>query len=106
VGTRRPEPQAKHLEPNPGKQAALKEIRRRGTREVGRRFFEDSIFSPPLLPRILTKPRTVCPCQPVVAMISASAAPLTRFSSALTWAFLFARSALDLPPAFFALCVD
>jgi len=27
--------------------------------------FDDSIFSPPLLPRMLTKPRTVCGCQPV-----------------------------------------
>jgi hypothetical protein len=34
-------------------------------------FFEDSIFSPPLLPRTLTKPRTVCFCQPVVSTISA-----------------------------------
>ena len=29
-------------------------------------FFDDSIFSPPLRPRMLTKPRTVCCCQPVV----------------------------------------
>jgi hypothetical protein len=28
-------------------------------------FFDDSIFSPPLLPRMLTKPRTVCGCQSV-----------------------------------------
>jgi hypothetical protein len=39
-------------------------------------FFADSIFSPPLLPRMLTKPRTVWACRPVAAMISASDAPL------------------------------
>ena len=55
-------------------------------------FFDDSIFSPPLLPKILTKPRTVCACQPVVAMISASVAPLARFIMVMTSAFL-------LPPA-------
>src|ERR1700686_5254550 len=56
-------------------------------------FFEDSIFSPPLLPRMLTKPRTVCFCQPVAFTISVSVAPLTRFIMATTSAFLLARSA-------------
>ncbi len=59
-------------------------------------FFLDSIFSPPLLPRMLTKPRTLCACHPVVAMISASVAPLARFISTITSAVLFARSALGL----------
>ena len=27
-------------------------------------FFDESIFCPPLLPRMLTNPRTVCFCQP------------------------------------------
>ncbi len=59
-------------------------------------FFEDSIFSPPLLPRMLTKPRTVCGCQPVAFMISANVAPLARFISVITSAFLLARSAFGL----------
>src|SRR5579864_972102 len=55
-------------------------------------FFEDSIFSPPLLPRRLTNPRTVCACQPVVSMTSASVTPFARFIIAITSAFLFVRS--------------
>src|SRR6266404_5536967 len=51
---------------------------------------EDSIFSPPLLPRMLTKPRTVCFCQPVVSTISARDAPLARFIMATTTTFLLA----------------
>jgi hypothetical protein len=47
-------------------------------------LFEDSIFSPPLLPSRLTKPRIVCFCQPVVSMICASVAPLARFIIAMT----------------------
>jgi hypothetical protein len=39
-------------------------------------LFDDSTFSPPLLPRMLTKPRAVCFCQPVAATISANVAPL------------------------------
>jgi hypothetical protein len=39
-------------------------------------FLDDSIFSPPLLPRMLTKPRTVCACQFVIVMASARVAPL------------------------------
>src|SRR5579864_213068 len=35
-------------------------------------FLDDSIFSPPLLPRMLTKPRTVCGCHPVAFMASTS----------------------------------
>ena len=41
---------------------------------------------------MLTKPRTVCFYQPVVAMISASVAPLARFIIAMTSAFLLLRS--------------
>src|SRR5580692_11138144 len=57
---------------------------------------------------MLTKPRTVCACHSVAAMISASVAPLARFIIAITSAFLLARSALGLlagfqaRPAFFA----
>jgi hypothetical protein len=32
---------------------------------------------------MLTKPRTVCACQPAVAMISANAAPFAAFSMAI-----------------------
>src|SRR5690242_17493111 len=65
-------------------------------------FLDDSIFSPPFLPRMLTKPRTVCACHLVADMISASVAPLARFIRAITSAFLFVRSALGLPAAFLA----
>src|ERR1700681_3752921 len=58
-------------------------------------FFEDSIVSPPLLPRMETKPRTVCGCQPVTSMISASVTPLARFIIAVTSAFLLERSPLS-----------
>src|SRR5580704_2815378 len=57
---------------------------------------------------MLTKPRTVCACHSVAAMISASVAPLARFINAMTSAFLLARCAFGLPatflagPAFFA----
>src|ERR1700676_3286558 len=65
-------------------------------------FLDDSIFSPPLLPRMLTKPRTVCGCHLVAAMISASVAPLARFISAMTSAFLLARSAFNVVAGFLA----
>jgi hypothetical protein len=70
-------------------------------------LLDDSIFSPPFLPRMLTKPRTVCACQPVAFMISANVAPLARFISAMTSAFLLPRSVVGLAvllarPAFFA----
>jgi hypothetical protein len=71
-------------------------------------FLDDSIVSPPLLPRMLTKPRTVCGCQPVAFMISGRVAPFARFLIAITSAFLLVRSAFGLPttflarPAFFA----
>src|SRR5579864_5452609 len=55
-------------------------------------FFEESIFSPPLLPRMLTNPRTVWACQPVVSMTSASVTPFARFIIAITSAFLLVRS--------------
>ena len=67
-----------------------------------------SICSPPLLPRMLTKPRTVCAYQPVAFMISGNEAPLARFIIAMTSALLLARSGLALladflvRPAFFA----
>src|SRR2546429_2118661 len=64
-------------------------------------LLEDSIFSPPLLPRMLTKPRTVCACQPVACMISSSVTPLARLIIAITSAFLLLRS-VALPPAFLA----
>jgi hypothetical protein len=63
-------------------------------------FLDESILSPPLLPRMLTKPRTVCACHLVAAMISANVAPLARFIRAMTSAFLLARSAFGLPAAF------
>src|SRR2546421_11584124 len=69
-------------------------------------FFEDSAVWPPLLPRMLTKPRTVCFCQPVASIISASVAPLARFIIAITSAFLLLRSEalspVGLPEPFFA----
>src|SRR3984893_9644267 len=65
-------------------------------------FLDDSIVSPPLLPRMLTKPRTVCGCQPVVFMISGSVAPFARCIIAMTSAFLLARSAFGLAAGFFA----
>jgi len=34
------------------------------------------------------KPRTVCFCQPILSMISASVAPFFRWSMAATWAVL------------------
>jgi hypothetical protein len=59
-------------------------------------FFEDSIFSPPLLPRILTNPRTVCRCQPVASIISSSVVPFARCIIASTSAFLLVRSDFGL----------
>src|SRR5260370_35530414 len=58
--------------------------------------------TPPLLPRMLTKPRTMCGCQPVAFMISGSVAPFARFIMAITSAFLLARSAFGLAAAFLA----
>ena len=51
-----------------------------------------------LAPRMLTKPRTVCVCQPGAFMISARVAPLARFIIAISSACLLVRS-----PALFAL---
>src|SRR5579864_4630722 len=65
-------------------------------------FLDDSIFSPPLLPRMLTKPRTVCGCQPVAFMISGNVAPFARFIIAITSAFLLVRSAFGLAAGFLA----
>ncbi len=59
-------------------------------------FFDDSIVSPPLLPRMLTKPRTVCFCHPVAPIISASVTNFARFIIAMTSAFLLLRSASGL----------
>ena len=47
-------------------------------------------------------PRTVCGCQPVTFMISASVAPLARFISAITSACLFEPSGLVLRAFFLA----
>src|SRR5579872_1806532 len=44
---------------------------------------------------MLTKPRTVCACQPVRFMISSSVTPLGRFIRAMTSCFLFERSPLS-----------
>src|ERR1700730_12018269 len=65
-------------------------------------FLDDSIFSPPLLPRMLTKPRTVCGCQLVAFMISASVVPFASFIMAITSAFLLVRSAFGLAVGFLA----
>ena len=69
-------------------------------------FLEDSILWPPLLPRMLTNPRTVCFCHPVACIISASVAPLARLIIAITSAFLWLRgealSPLGWPDAFLA----
>jgi hypothetical protein len=46
--------------------------------------------------------RTVCGCQPVAFMISASVTPLARFIIAITSAFLLVRSAFGLAAAFLA----
>src|SRR5258706_12473611 len=51
---------------------------------------------------MLTNPRTVCACQLVAAMISASVAPFARFILAITSALLLVASDFDLPAAFFA----
>jgi hypothetical protein len=55
-------------------------------------FLEDSMLWPPLLPRMLTNPRTVCFCHPVACIISVSVAPLARLIIAITSAFLLLRS--------------
>src|SRR5580704_9974301 len=57
-------------------------------------FFDESTFWPPLLPRMLTKPRTVCFCQPVASTISARVTPLVRFIIAITSAFLLLRASV------------
>jgi hypothetical protein len=51
---------------------------------------------------MLTKPRTVCACHLVAAVISASVAPLARFIIAITSAFLLAWSAFGLAAVFLA----
>jgi hypothetical protein len=69
-------------------------------RPFARRVLGRLDLLPSLLPRMLTKPRTVCGCQPVAFMISGSVAPLARFIIAMTSAFLLARSAFGLVAAF------
>jgi hypothetical protein len=59
-------------------------------------FLADSVFSPLLLPRMLTKPRIVCFCQPVASVISARVAPLARSISASTSAFWLVRDSVVL----------
>src|ERR1019366_8221707 len=56
----------------------------------------------PFLPRLLATPGGVSPCHFVAVMISASVAPLARFISAITSAFLLARSPLGLVACFLA----
>jgi hypothetical protein len=51
---------------------------------------------------VLTKPRTVCFCQPVASTISARVTPLARFIIAMTSAFLLLRSAAGLQADFLA----
>ena len=65
-------------------------------------FLDDSIFSPPLLPKMLTKPRTVCGCHLVMDMISASVAPLARFIMVITSAFLWVPSVFGFADGFLA----
>src|SRR5689334_20288248 len=65
-------------------------------------FLADSILTSPFLPRMLTKPRTVCFCQPVVAMISVSVAPLGRRMRAMTSDFLLVRATAASSAAFLA----
>src|SRR5271155_1808662 len=43
---------------------------------------------------MLTKPRTVCFCQPVASTISARVTPLARFIIAITSAFLLLRDSV------------
>src|SRR5207249_3343947 len=69
-------------------------------------FFEDSILASPCLPRMLTNPRTVCFCQPVAAIISASVAPRGRRIMAMTSAFLLLRSPAGWLVAFWAAFAD
>src|ERR1700719_1080225 len=63
-------------------------------------FLDDSTLVSPFLPRTLTKPRTVCFCQPVADTISSSVAPVGRVIMAITSAFLLLRSAAGLWAAF------
>jgi hypothetical protein len=65
-------------------------------------FLDESILWPPLLPRMLTNPRTVCRCQSVAFMISSRVAPFARCIIAITSAFLLARSPFDLLASFLA----
>jgi len=63
-------------------------------------FFADSIFSPPLLPRSETKPRTVWRCQPVVSMISVSVAPPARLIRSMTVDSLIRPPRFGVRPSF------
>src|SRR5215471_7481668 len=57
--------------------------------------FEDSIFSPRFFPAVERNPRTLCACQSVAFMISASVAPTGRpISSRIFAPLLSARGAL------------
>jgi len=57
-----------------------------------------AIFMPPLLLRMLMKPRTVCFCQPVASTISYSVAPPLRWSIAMTSALCVPSRGLPEPP--------
>src|ERR1035441_3917050 len=49
---------------------------------------KDSTWYPAFFIAPAMNPRTVCPCHPIVSMISASVAPFFRWSMATTWAVL------------------
>ena len=49
---------------------------------------KDSTVNPAFFIAPAMKPRTVCFCQPILSMISASVAPFFRWSIATTWAVL------------------
>src|ERR1017187_2666220 len=49
---------------------------------------KDSTVNPAFFSAPATKPRTVCFCQPIFSIISASVAPFFRWSMATTWAVL------------------
>jgi hypothetical protein len=65
-------------------------------------FLDDSIFSPPLLPRMLTKPRTMCGCQPTSVHDLGKRRALRALHMAITSAFLLVRSPLGLAATFLA----
>ena len=65
-------------------------------------FFDHSTFSPPLLPRMLTKPPRFASASPWLLRSQRTSRPLARLISGMTSAFLLARSALGLLAGFLA----